>query len=426
MRLFEPVPKRVRPTYVRLLALFFFRAPGLALLGDLAGLIAVKSLNAPPWEVALLVAAPPFGNLLAVFWSRQIALSPNKIAYAFWPEAATSVLLVLMMFANDSHTFTIGLGVYLLLRAPLLQAHSAIMRVNYPAQWRSWLLARATAWSEILIAAAGLLFGFLLDFNPHNYRGLLALAGTCGLLGAYQVRRIRVRGERKGQAADPPSLDYSWKRIRGVLRQDDRFRRYEFSFSLFGFANIMTMPIMPLFLQRDLGIDYQRAGLLLVTMPMVIDVLMLPLWGRTLDKHNPLLMRAIFNSVFSCGMLCFPFAHTLWGFAAGRAIIAFVMGGSALVWTLGINYFARREDVPLYMGLHQSLTGIRGLIAPFVGIALAALLHSYRAVFFAAFLLMTAGTVVMISEVVRERRRTGGRLPSFEQAEREIDTRYSA
>ena len=396
------------------------------MLGDLAALIAVKSLGAPPWEVALLAAAPPFGNLLAVFWSKQITLSSRKTLYAFWPEALTSLLLVSMMFSRSSHTFTIGLCAYLLLRAPLLQAHSAIWRANYPAHWRSWLLARVMAISELLTAGAGLVFGFLLDLNPNNYRGLLALSGMCGLLGAFQVNRIRLRGELKAKRTTTAAGDFSLRKIMGVLEKDHRFRRYEFSFSLFGFANIMTMPIMPMFLEHELGIRYNSAGLILVTMPMIIDVVMLPLWGRMLDQRNPLLMRAIFNAVFCLGMLCFPLAGSLWTFAAGRAIIALVQGGSSLVWYLGINYFARREEVPVYMGLHQSLTGIRGLIAPFVGIALAALTHSYRVVFSAAFVLMVVGTLYMIGEVLREHKRSGGRLPSFAQAESEIDRRFSA
>jgi hypothetical protein len=53
-------------------------------------------------------------------------------------------------------------------------------------------------------------------------------------------------------------------------------------------------------------------------------------------------------------------------------------------------------------------------------------LHSYRAVFFAAFLLMIFGTLVMIGEVMREHKRSGGRLPSFAQAESETDRRFSA
>jgi hypothetical protein len=109
----------------------------------------------------------------------------------------------------------------------------------------------------------------------------------------------------------------------------------------------------------------------------------------------------------------------------GRLVVAFVQGGSALIWILGINYFAPRDEVPVYMGLHQSLTGYRGLIAPFVGILLAQALGSYRAVFIVSFLLMNVGSLVMINEVRGERRRNGG-LPSYAQAERQIDTRYSA
>lgn len=426
MRLLKPVPDQVRPTYIRLLAYGLLRSPGYAFMFGLASLIAVKSLAAPPWEVALLAAAFPFGNLLAIFWSKWITRSTNKIAYAFWPEIASSIVLISIAFANNSHTFTAGLCLFLLLRAPIIQAHSAILRANYPAKWRSWLLARVLAMSEILMAGAGLVFGILLELDPMFYRGLFPLAGACGLLAAFQVNHIRLRGERKANQANAAPPDYSLRRILGVLRHDRRFLRYEISFFLFGFANIMTLPIIPLFLEHDLGIRYRDAGLILVTLPILLDVLMLPFWGRTLDRQNPLLMRAIFNVIFAFGILTYSVAVSLQVFTTGRMIVAFVQGGSVLVWLLGINYFARREEVPVYMGLHQTLTGIRGVIAPFVGIGLAGLLGGYRPVFFVAFVLMNVGTLVMIGEVLSELRRTGGRLPSYAQAERDIDTRFSA
>ena len=426
MRFLKPVPDPVRPTYIRLLAYGLLRSPGQALMVGLASLIAVKSLAAPPWEVAILAASLPFGNLLAIFWSKWIARSSNKIAYAFWPEIASSIVLFLPAFANNSHTFTGGLCVFLLLRAPIVQAHSAILRANYPAKWRSWLLARVLAMSEMLMAGAGLAFGLLLELDPMLFRALFPVAGTCGLVGAFQVGAIRLHGETTANQTNALSPEYSLPRILGVLRHDHRFLRYEIAFFLFGFANIMTLPIIPLFLEHDLGIRYLDAGLILVTLPMVLDILMLPFWGRTLDRQNPLLMRAIFNVIFAFGILTYSVAISLQVFATGRMIVAFVQGGSVLVWVLGVNYFARREEVPVYMGLHQSLTGIRGVIAPFVGITLAALLGGYRPVFFVAFVLMNVGTLVMIGEVRSELRRTGGRLPSYAQAERDIDTRFSA
>jgi len=426
MRFLRPVPEKVRPTYRRLLSYSLLKAPCTALMAGLAGLIAVKSLGAPPWEIALLSAAAPFGNLLAILWSGRITKAP-KVPYVFWPEIASSTVLILMYFARNPHVFTAALCLFLLLRAPMIQAYSAIMRANYPPQWRSSLLARMMALSEILIATVGLVFGFLLQLDPSFYRGLFPLAGAFGFLGAFQVGRVKVRGDVSQNNSSKNYLpEYSWRRILGILKHNHRFLRYEVAFFLFGFANIMTLPIIPLFLEHDLGITYSDAGLILVTLPMIIDILMLPLWGKTLDRRNPLLMRAIFNAVFSCGMLIYALATTLYIFAAGRAVIAFIQGGSVLVWVLGINYFAKREEVPVYMGLHQSLTGTRGLIAPFVGILLAHLFGSYRAVFLTSFFLMNLGTLVMVGEVIGEHRRTGGQLPSFAQIERQIDGRYSA
>ncbi len=51
-----------------------------------------------------------------------------------------------------------------------------------------------------------------------------------------------------------------------------------------------------------------------------------------------------------------PPARACHGFGAGR-----------LSWQLGHMSFARVQDDAIYMGLHQALTGVRGLIMPLVG-----------------------------------------------------------
>ena len=45
-------------------------------------------------------------------------------------------------------------------------------------------------------------------------------------------------------------------------------------------------------------------------------------------------------------------------------------GGGMLAWQLGHNDFSHRHHASLYMGIHVTLTGVRGAIAPFIGIAL--------------------------------------------------------
>ena len=55
---------------------------------------------------------------------------------------------------------------------------------------------------------------------------------------------------------------------------------------------------------------------------------------------------------------------------AGRFILGLARGGGSLAWNLGHNDFASQKLLAAYMGAHVTLTGIRGAVAPFVGILL--------------------------------------------------------
>ena len=50
-----------------------------------------------------------------------------------------------------------------------------------------------------------------------------------------------------------------------------------------------------------------------------------------------------------------------------RVTIGF--GGGVLAWNLGHHDFAPPETSSQYMGVHVTLTGIRGLLAPLLGVA---------------------------------------------------------
>ena len=45
-------------------------------------------------------------------------------------------------------------------------------------------------------------------------------------------------------------------------------------------------------------------------------------------------------------------------------------GGGSLAWQLGHNDFAKPDQLSAYMGIHVTLTGVRGAIAPFLGMSL--------------------------------------------------------
>ena len=100
-----------------------------------------------------------------------------------------------------------------------------------------------------------------------------------------------------------------------------------------------------------------------------------------------------------------------------------VASGQRLVWTLGAMYFAKKEDVPLYQGVHIGLTGLRSLGGAFLG--------PLAVVYFGCgdpaagrqrlFLFTTLGMVLsgllMFRLAARIRKESGGRLPSLAEKE---------
>ena len=50
--------------------------------------------------------------------------------------------------------------------------------------------------------------------------------------------------------------------------------------------------------------------------------------------------------------------------------MGFARSAGTLAWQLDHNDFANERDLVTYMGIHMTLTGLRGAFAPFMGIAL--------------------------------------------------------
>jgi hypothetical protein len=126
--------------------------------------------------------------------------------------------------------------------------------------------------------------------------------------------------------------------------------------------------------------DYLVSVLLTLIAPVGFQMLSVPWWAGHLDRVHITRFR-VRQSWFWVGSQGLTWIgaivvardHPAVGLAiiaAGRIVLGVARGGGMLAWQLGHNDFASREMVAVYMGVHQTLTGIRGLFAPFLGMAL--------------------------------------------------------
>jgi hypothetical protein len=104
-------------------------------------------------------------------------------------------------------------------------------------------------------------------------------------------------------------------------------------------------------------------------------------WASFLDRHHVIVFRSVQGWVGATGVALLVVAvllHApllLW---PGALVLGASYAAGSLGWTLGHNDFAPRGEETRYMALHVTLTGIRGLLAPPVGIGAYHLLESWR------------------------------------------------
>jgi len=422
--LFHKLPLAARPTYfhgLRAAILMGFRA---GIVG-LATLVARKSLNAPDWQLAILATAS-YGSMALSFWWARLAAEHRKMPMVVIPLLVSQVLVASVAFVTGSMTFIVLASLSSLADQISMPASSTITRLNYPPTHRGTILGFIQARTLVVTAVVSALAGYVLRIDAAAYRYLFPAAAAFGVLGTLRYASIRVRGEAHGVVrSESPGL----RAMLGILRKDRRFRQYMLSFFISGFGNIMTMPLLVLVITDDLHMPYDRAAWVVSTIPFVLMALTAGLWGRLIDRSNPVSSRAWMATVgaFECFTV---FVSAVTGSAvpmyAGKVVAGLVGAGSGLLWSLGINYFSSKRNVPLYMGIHLVLTGIRWVIAPTLGIVLARwsmwlgpTIGGPRYVFAIAGAMWLLAGLIMYQLALRER--ADGRFSGFADAEAAAD-----
>jgi MFS family permease len=336
--------------------------------GGFVGVIADKVYHAHPAWIAFATAAPMFANLSSVWWARLAErVPPVPMLVALQGSLVACVAAVALLPRSP-----LGLALLMALLVAARLAIGAVVTVrsvvwthNYPRAVR----ARVTARLAILSQARwpmGVLAG------PRSTAGgdaaTVRARRALGVLGAWS-RGVRVQGNDAAAGAEPappPPRTSTWR----VLREDPPFARYLGWQFLLGVSNMMIEPAVVYAVSREMGAGYGTSIAIVTVVPNVLSMATLPLWARWVDHAAEFRAKqwlwVLSQGVMGVGTLT---GSVFWiGF--GRVVFGVARGGGNLAWSLGHNDFAHPERAGLYMGVHATLTGMRGVFAPFVGMLL--------------------------------------------------------
>ncbi len=396
-------PWITRPSYSREIVTAATFPLAVAMLeGGVIGVLAKKAFHVSELALATILAAPMFAHLTSVLWSHAARGRP-KIALISRVQ-----VLALLVIASIAVLPIGGAGPALLVLAVILgrvlltgvvTLRSIVWRMNYPRYVRARITGKFTLLATVAMGIGPLIVYVVQDLNDRAFRVLYPLAAAVAFIGVLFYRRIRLRGERgllryerfedatptphgapdgvyefdpADRASGRPVRDTFWT----VLRRDRFFRQYMTWQFVAGLANMMgDFAVVALVIRLTDGQRFEFASsvLLTTTIPLLLTTLTLPMWARYLDRVHIAEFRARHGLLWiaaQAGNWAAASVGSLALLALPRMIQGVSRGAGMLAWNLGHNDFADRRLVSLYMGIHATLTGVRGFIAPYAAIIL--------------------------------------------------------
>jgi len=354
-----------------------------ALVPLFCGLVGRKALGLSDMLLALLTASHMAGMLLGGLCAGYFQHMPKVAALRRVLAFVSVILLTVALVPVDKLDPAWGQGAFLLLIlvaqtgfALIVTLRSSLWRANYPDHSRGRIVVWVTLCISLVSSACVLSFSSAMDRWHISFRWFYLVAALSGLVGTYLFSRLRMQGEGRmlSQAQqDGPGRIPMWAGL-SVLRSDRRFREFLTWQMLNGLSTLLVEGAVLVIIINDVFHSNWLVGsTALAALPLAITGISGLLWARVYDRNGILIMRTYGALVWAVGrssLLVAVFYQSMPLVLFSRVLTGVALGLGRLNWRLGHMAFAPPEKDSLYMGAHVGLSGLRGMIAPFLGIAL--------------------------------------------------------
>jgi hypothetical protein len=352
---------------------------------DFAGVVSPVVLNL---AVALVSGAPAMSNVVSFVWA-NVAHGRERIRLMMQLQAAFALLVGLVSLApRGGGGLALTVAAVLLARSMwsgVLTVRAAMWTLNYPRNVLARITGRIVVVSYLAVAVSAGMVGWAIERSTIDPRWIYAGGAVAGLCAAWLYRETRVRRQFRLLAEEtahgPAGQVFSLRMLRQILAEDPSYREYMFWMGLFGAGNLVLIAQLVVIFAEQLHLSSGVQIGLLSVVPMVALPLFTPWWARLFDGSHVVAYRArqgwalVIATMIMCLATFTGWLPLLW---FGAIVLGSANAGANLGWNLGHNDFASIGRAQQYMGVHVTLTGVRGAIAPPLGILFYEALEAFR------------------------------------------------
>ncbi len=353
--------------------------------------VLIKSLRGSDYQIGILFQLSVVLMVFSILFNEWIRRSRNKVrmiravalftrlpllAFAFFPRSVAG-------FENGMFFQIIFLIIFLIfyLANPLIYPSiNLFLKKNYKHENFGPLYSYATTLNKSVMLISTFGFGWLLELDPYSFTYVYPFLAFLGILSIVLFTRIPIH-------LQPPALKAGiWESVRNsvksiwsIIKNDKPYRDFEIGFMLYGFAWMVTIAVITIFFEKVLHLSYSSVAFY-KTGYNLLAILILPFFGRLINRIDP---RRFALVTFGSLMLYLLFLalteyypqHIIvfgiqiyFGLIAAFLAHAVFAATMSLLWFIGSAYFSNDDNAANYQSVHISLTGIRGLFAPLMGV----------------------------------------------------------
>ena len=348
--------------------------------------IILRRIGASTDQIAYYFAVTSIGLLTTSFsmWLMR-RFGMKRVALFFWLLGRGSFLLT--AFALNSKALLFILTIFWMVEPWPTPAYVKTMEEIYPSRQRGRIMASV----RVVLVALTLIFtplaGLILDH--WGYRVLLPLAGFSGL-GSSLIVFTLVRRINDAAITVVHSEPSSWS----ILRTDLRMPVFLFGVLLFGIGLLISAPLFSAVQVDRLNLSYTQVAWLGFAQS-IFWFLGYLFGGRLLDHLRGIRFLQIIFVINAIAIVPYIWATNGWMLLPAFIAAGLVTAGADLAIMNSVIELAGAKRVPSYWAITSTVSGLRGLLGPFIGSVLVKSGWPFWAVFLLSAGLTLAGSAAL-------------------------------
>ncbi len=355
--------------------------------------IVVRRMGGSATDVAIVVAAPFVGHLLAPLFGYGLAHVPPVRVVAGASTLSRLVFIAGVLVAATPLMLAVTTVVFWVVAIANISAYAALMQGIYPDRERAQAMGKVRIGAAVAGLVSATVAGALIDAVPAAI--VFAVAAAISLPGPLFFFRIR---------HDPAPHESSRRRAVDIAREvwsDRRYRRLLVSFLVFGWGNLMCAAVYPLVIVDRFDAPNTFVGVM-AAVQSATAILAYPIAGRLIDRGSSLRQTYIATLLTVLIPVGYAVSPVMWGMLPVSVIAGITIASSDITFYTNLVQLAPRGRIGEYAAAQSLLLGLRGTLAPFASSVLLALVLP-RGVLIVGIAFMVVGSILM-GAAVREPR----------------------